>query len=99
MKRILYITSKIWDWCESQSCAEHFAHAPYSIDAIGYNLEKRGWTVGWMGRKSSKSILSVARRIDEFKPDIIYTYGSLVALHPLIARKLLCKHKAFKVVH
>ena len=41
MKRILYITSKIWDWCESQSCAEHFAHAPYSIDAIGYNLEKR----------------------------------------------------------
>ena len=99
MKRILYITSKIWDWCESQSCAEHFAHAPYSIDAIGYNLEKRGWTVGWMGRKSSKSILSVARRIDEFTPDIIYTYGSLVALHPLIARKFLCRHKTFKVVH
>ena len=73
MKRILYITSKIWDWYESQDCAEHFAHAPYSIDAIGYNLEKRGWTIGWMGRKSSKSILSVARRIDEFKPDIIYT--------------------------
>ena len=45
MKRILYVTSKIWDWCESQSCAEHFAHAPYSIDAIGYNLEKLGWTV------------------------------------------------------
>lgn len=99
MKRILYITSKIWDWCESQSCSEHFSHAPYSIDAIGYNLEKRGWAVGWMGRKSSRSILSVARRIDEFKPDIVYTYGSLVALHPLIARKLLCKHKAFKVVH
>ena len=99
MKRILYITSKIWDWCESQDCAEHFAHAPYSIDAIGYNLEKRGWTIGWMGRKSSKSILSVARRIDEFKPDIIYTYGALVALHPLIARKFLCKHKQFKVVH
>ena len=99
MKRILYITSKIWDWCESQSCAKHFSHAPYSIDAIGYNLEKRGWAVGWMGRKSSRSILSVARRIDEFKPDIVYTYGSLVALHPLIARKLLCKHKAFKVVH
>ena len=34
MNRILYVTSKIWDWCESQDCAEHFAHAPYSIDAI-----------------------------------------------------------------
>lgn len=99
MKRILYITSKVWDWYENQSCAEHFAHAPYSIDAIGYNLEKRGWSVGWMGRKSSKSIFSIARRIDEFKPDIVYTYGSTVALHPLIARKFLCEHKTFKVVH
>ena len=99
MKRILYVTSKVWDWYESQSCTEHFAHAPYSIDAIGYNLEKRGWAVGWMGRKSSKSILSVARRIDEFKPDIVYTYGSTVALHPLLARKFLCKHRQFKVVH
>ena len=98
-KRILYITSKVRDWYESQNCAEHFAHAPYSIDAIGYNLEKLGWTVGWIGRKSAKSIFSVARRIDEFKPDIIYTYGSLVALHPLISRKFLCKHKSFKVVH
>ena len=97
--RILYVTSKIWDWYESQSSAEHFAHAPYSIDAIGYNLEKMGWAVGWMGRKSAASPFSVARRIDEFKPDIVYTYGSTVALHPLIARKFLCRHKSFKVVH
>ena len=99
MNRILYVTSKVWDWYESQSSAEHFAHAPYSIDAIGYNLEQLGWTVGWMGRKSAKSIFSVARRIDEFRPDIVYTYGSTVALHPLICRKFLCKHKAFKIVH
>ena len=99
MKRILYVTSKVWDWYESQSCAEHFAHAPYSIDAIGYNLEKRGWTVGWMGRRSAKSVVAVARRIDEFKPDVVYTYGSTVALHPLFARRFFCRHKSFKVVH
>ena len=99
MKRILYVTSKVFPWFESQDASEHFRHAPYSIDAIGYNLEKLGWTVGWMGRKSARSIFSVARRIDAFKPDIVYTYGSTVALHPLLARKFLCRHKAFKVVH
>lgn len=99
MKRILYVTSKVFPWFESQDSAEHFARAPYSIDAIGYNLEKLGWTVGWMGRQSARSVFSVARRIDEFKPDIVYTYGSTVALHPLFARRFLCRHKAFKVVH
>lgn len=34
-----------------------------------------------------------------FKPDIVYTYGSAVSLHPLFCRRFLCKHKAFKVVH
>jgi len=99
VNRILYVTSKQTPWFESQDVAEHFREAPYSIDAIGYNLEKLGWTVGWMGLKSAKSPLSVARRIDDFKPDIIYTYGSTVALHPLICRKFICRHKAFKVVH
>ena len=99
MKRILYVSSTRWPWFENQSCAEHFANAPYSIDAIGYNLEKLGWTVGWCGWNSSKSPFALAKRIDDFKPDIIYTYGSTVALHPLFCRKFLCKHKAFKVVH
>lgn len=99
MKRILFVTSKVFPWYEDQDVSVHFQHAPYSIDAIGYNLEKIGWKTGWMGRKSSMSVFSVARRIDEFKPDIVYTYGSTVALHPLIARKLLCKHKTFKIVH
>jgi len=97
--RILYVTSKPQSWFESQDAAEHFRHAPYSIDAIGYNLAKLGWTVGWMGRKTAMSLFNVARRIDDFKPDIIYTYGSTVALHPLLCRKFLCRHKAFKVVH
>ena len=56
-----------------------------------------------MGRKSAKSILSVARRIDEFKPDIIYTFGSMVALHPLIERlaadPALCKTLADNAAH
>lgn len=99
MKRILYVTSKPQSWFESQDCALHFREAPYSIDAIGYNLEKLGWAVGWMGRRTAVSPFTVARRIDEFKPDIVYTYGSTVALHPVFARKFLCKHKSFKVVH
>ena len=100
MKKILYVTSKPQSWFENEDCAVHFANAPYSIDAIGYNLEKLGWQVGWMGRKSAASIFSVARRIDAFRPDIIYTYGSTVALHPVIARALhLCRHRDFVVVH
>jgi len=98
-KRLLFVTSKPTSWFESQDAAVHFQHAPYSIDAIGYNLEKLGWDVGWMGRSTAVSPFSVARRIDSFKPDIIYTYGSTVALHPLFCRRFLCKHKAFKVVH
>lgn len=98
-RRILYISSTRWPWFESQCCAEHFANAPYSIDAIGYNLEKLGWSVGWCGWKSSRNPFKLARRIDEFKPDIVYTYGSTVALHPLFCRRWLCHHKVFKVVH
>jgi glycosyltransferase involved in cell wall biosynthesis len=99
VKRILYVSSTRRPWFESQSSEEHFKNAPYSIDAIGYNLEKLGWTVGWCGWKTSKSPRSLAKKIDDFKPDIIYTYGSTVALHPLFCRRFLCKHKAFKVVH
>lgn len=99
MKRILYVSSTRRPWFESQSSEEHFSNAPYSIDAIGYNLEKLGWIVAWCGWKTSKSPRSLAKKIDEFKPDIIYTYGSTVALHPLLCRRFLCKHKAFKVVH
>ncbi|MBR2921253.1 MAG: glycosyltransferase family 4 protein [Kiritimatiellae bacterium] len=99
MKRILYVSSTRRPWFESQSSAEHFRNAPYSIDAIGYNLEKLGWAVGWCGWKTSKSPRALAKKIDEFKPDVIYTYGSTVALHPLICRRFLCKHKTFKVVH
>lgn len=99
MKRILYVSSTRFDWFESQCGSDHFANAPYSIDAIGYNLEKLGWIVGWSGWKSSRNPFALAKRIDDFKPDIIYTYGSTVALHPLFCRRFICRHKKFKVVH
>ena len=98
--RILYVSSTRAPWyAKGVGAAEHFAEAPYSIDAIGYNLERRGWDVAWLGWKDTTNPFHLAREIDEFKPDIIYTYGSTVALHPLFCRKFLCRHKAFKVVH
>ena len=98
-KRILYVSSNRRPWFESQDSAVHFREAPYSIDAIGFNLEKLGWTVGWCGWKSSSNPFILARKIDEFKPEVVYTYGSTVALHPLICRRFICKHQRFKVVH
>lgn len=73
--------------------------APYSIDAIGANLVALGHRVNWAGWATTSSPLRLARRIDELKPDIVYTYGSTTALTPLFCRRLLCRHKAFKVVH
>lgn len=99
MRRILFVSSTRFKWFESQCGADHFANAPYSINAIGYNLEKLGWAVGWCGWNTSKSPRALAEKIDEFKPDIIYTYGSTVALHPIFSRRFLCRHKTFKVVH
>ena len=98
-KRILFVSSSRSPWFESQNAADHFNAAPYSVDAIGYNLSLIGWIVGWCGWMTSKSVFRLARRIDCFKPDIVYTYGSIVALHPLFCRKFLCKYKTFKVVH
>jgi len=99
-RRILYVSSSHSPWFAKGVSAEvHFAKAPYSIDAIGYNLEKRGWAVAWLGWKDTHNPFHLAKEIDEFRPDIIYTYGGLVGLNPLICRKFLCRHKAFKVVH
>lgn len=97
--RILYVSSTRRPWFEDQDAARHFSEAPYSIDAIGCRLAERGWTVGWCGWRSARNPFRLARRIDAFKPDVVYTYGSTVALHPLFCRRLLCRHKAFKVVH
>ena len=52
-----------------------------------------------MGWTDTHNPFHLASEIDDFKPDIVYTYGSAVSLHPLFCRKFLCKYKSFKVVH
>ena len=99
MKRLLYASSTRREGFENQDPQAHYREAPYSIEAIGYNLSKRGWNVRWCGWHLTHNPFVLARQIDEFKPDIVYSHGSLLALHPLFCRKFLCKHKAFKIVH
>ncbi len=100
MKRILYVSSSRSSWFTKGTSAQaHFDNAPYSIDAIGYHLEKLGWTVAWLGWNDTRNLLQLAKAIDDFKPNIIYTYGPTVALNPLLCRRLLCRHKIFKVIH
>lgn len=98
-KRILYASSTRRSGFENQDALAHYQEAPYSIEAIGYNLSKLGWEVCWCGWASTHNPFRLAKRIDDFKPDIVYSHGSLLALHPLFCRRFLCKHKAFKVVH
>jgi glycosyltransferase involved in cell wall biosynthesis len=99
LKRILVASSTRAPWFEVQDMSVHYEHEKYSIGAIFSNLEGCGWKVATYGWKTTRNIFSLARRIDEFKPDVVYTYGSVTALNPLVCRKLICSHKAFKVVH
>lgn len=99
-KRLLIVTSeRLGFFDEKTSAEEHFKKLPFSIGAIRYNLEKIGWVTCYSPFSSSSNPLKLAKLIDTFKPDIIYTYGGTIALHPLFCRKLLCRHRAFKVVH
>jgi len=97
--RILMVSSARYDDWASLPIEELFELKPFSIQAILFNLHKMGWIERRAGLKQSLNPCKLAKLIDEFKPDIVYTYGSLVALNPLIARKIWCKHKSFKVVH
>ena len=97
--KVLISSSSRAPWFESQDPAEHMKYAPYSVDAIGANLIKLGHQANWAGWHTTSSPLRLARRIDELKPDVIYTYGAATALNPILCRRFLCRHKAFKVVH
>jgi hypothetical protein len=100
MKRLLIVTSDRSGKVNEMTPAEtHFKIAPYSLGAIRYNLERLGWTTCYAPLSLSFNPLRLARFIDTFKPDVVYTYGSIVALHPLFCRRWLCRHKAYKVVH
>lgn len=99
-RRILFVSSTRAPWyAKGTSAAEHFAAAPYSIDAIGYNLERLGWTVAWLGWNDTRSPFRLAREIDAFRPDIVYTYGSTSAIWPIFLKRIVCKHRKFIVVH
>ena len=60
--RILLVSSSRSPWyAKGMSAAAHFAAAPYSIDAIGYNLERLGWTVAWLGRRDTANPFHLAK--------------------------------------
>lgn len=100
MKKILYVSSSRWPWYRKGTSAEdHFAAAPYSIDAIGYHLQRRGWDVAWLGAHETRNPFRLAKEIDAFRPDIIYTYGATSAIWPIFLKRHLCRHRAFTVVH
>lgn len=98
--RVLVVSSSRFEWFESQDIDVHYQKAPYSLGAIMKNLHDFfGWEVAWAGWKTASDSKKLAQKIDAFKPDIIYTYGSTVALKPLHCRKRLCAWQSFKVVH
>ncbi len=97
--RLLLVSSHRDPQFAQLSSREHFERRPYSTAAILYNLEKRGWETARAGLREGLNPFKLARRIDAFRPDIIYTYGSINALMPLMVRKILCRHRTFKVVH
>lgn len=98
--RLLFVSSSRAPWyAKGTSAAAHFAAAPYSIDAIGYNLERMGWTVAWLGWRDTANPFRLAKEIDAFRPDVVYTYGSTAAVWPIFLKRVLCRHRAFVVVH
>lgn len=98
-RRILYASSTRRSGFEDQDPASHYRDAPYSIEAIGFNLANLGWKVCWCGWNSTCNPFRLAKKIDEFKPDIVYSHGSLLSLHPLFCRRFLCRHRKFTIVH
>lgn len=97
--KVLIASSSRSPWFESQDPAEHMKFAPYSVDAIGANMLKLGHQANWAGWPTTHNPFRLARRIDELKPDIVYTYGATTSLNPIFCRKFLCKHKNFKIIH
>ncbi len=98
-RRLLYVSSSVQPWyAKGVTAAEHFAAAPYSIDAIGYNLEKLGWEIAWLGRKDTVNPWHLAKEIESFRPDVVYTYGSTAAVWPIVLKRV-GRYKDFIVVH
>jgi glycosyltransferase involved in cell wall biosynthesis len=97
--RVMLVSSNRKPGYEEPDAAAFFARHPYSTAAILHHLERLGWATCRLGAASSFRPRRLARRIDAWRPDIVYTYGCLTALQPLAARRLFCRHRGFKVVH
>ncbi|MGI6099555.1 MAG: glycosyltransferase family 4 protein [Lentisphaerae bacterium] len=96
--RLLLVSTHRKPEFETLSAADYFALHPYSVGAILHNLELRGWQTRRLGIRSTVHPGRLIRAINDFRPDIIYTYGSLTALNPVWLRRL-CRHRSYKVVH
>ena len=67
----------------------HYRLAPYSIGAIRYNLARMGWRTAYATFRTTSRPWKSARLLDDFAPDIVYTYGAATALMPLFCRRFL----------
>lgn len=98
--KILLVSSNRREGFETLSTREYYEKNPYSMGAILFNLERLGWLtrrVGYYG--GAVSLKRLARLIDDFRPEIVFTYGSVASLNPLIARRLYCRWRNFRIVH
>ena len=95
----MLVSSDRSKWLPGATDNEHYKRAPYSVGAILYNLSKMGWTTHRENWTSLRGLRAFAKRIDAFKPSIIYTYGPTTAFHPIFCRRFFCKWKNFKIVH
>lgn len=98
-KRVLLVSSTRDRDFERLSDEEQFENKPYSVYAILHYLKLRGWQTRRTGWRTSFRIKELARLIDEFRPNVIYTYGTALSLNPILCRRYLCSWKDFRIVH
>jgi glycosyltransferase involved in cell wall biosynthesis len=96
--RCLFVSSNPDPCFDTDSTEGLFKRKQYSLACIGYYLERLGWQTRRIGRQASLTPRRIIRHIDTFQPDIIYTYGTLIALNPILARRF-CGWSKFTVVH
>ncbi len=87
MRRILYITSSRNRIVTLPTTERFYNAAPHGVAASLYFLEKLGWENRRLGFRESWNPLRVARVMNEFHPDVVYTYG-VTALSPIVAQRL-----------
>lgn len=96
--RLLLVSTHRNEEFETLSTEAYFKLYPYSLGAILFNLERQGWQTRRLGLKSTAHPRKLIAAINDFQPDIVYTYGSLTALLPIWLRRC-CRHRTYRVVH